>query len=280
VIGSDGVIRIAVCLVFAAFGIKDPAPYAFAVALSPLVAVVAVSLRGQLETEDGPDAPWSEVTQNLGWLLLGTALAGGLLNAGPVAAQLLGEESDKAAITRFGYGVLIARIPLFMFQAVQAALLPRLARLAARGDFTEFKRGLRQLLSLVTIVGVVGTLGAFVLGPPVIEIMYDAELSGRTLAMLALSSALYMGALATSQAVVALHGHGRVAAGWAIAVAAFFVGTWLSSDKLFRRIEIGLVISSLAALIWFAIALRDRLAAGVRNLEGPIGPLPELPLEA
>jgi hypothetical protein len=99
--------------------------------------------------------------------------------------------------------------------------------------------------------------------------------------MLALSSALYMAALATAQAVVALHGHGLVAAGWAVAVAGFFLGTWLSSDLLFRRIEIGLVVSSLAALVFFAISLRARLANGLAALlDGTAGPLPEIPLEA
>ena len=46
-------------------------------------------------------------------------------------------------VTQFAYGVLLARIPLFMFQAVQAALLPRLSRLAARGELGEFRAGLR-----------------------------------------------------------------------------------------------------------------------------------------
>lgn len=282
VIASDGVIRIIVCSAFAAVGIENEVPYAFAVALSPVVAVVAVASRGQLATEPGPDASWGEVTQNLGWLLLGTVFSACLLNAGPVAAELLGDDSDKGLITQFGYGVLIARIPLFMFQAVQAALLPRLARLAARGEFDEFRQGFRRLMLLVVAVGVVGTLGAFVIGPFVVEAMYDADLSGRTLAMLSLSSSLYMAALATSQAVVALHGHGVVAAGWIAAVAAFFLGTWLSSDLLFRRIEYGLVASSVTALVLFAIGLRARLARGVAAMVGgePAGPLPELPLDA
>jgi O-antigen/teichoic acid export membrane protein len=125
VIGADGVIRIAVCVLFAGLGIEDPAPYAFAVALSPLVAVFALSARGTLQTEPGPDAPWGEVTHNLGWLLVGAVFGGALLNAGPIAATILGSASDKDLIAQFGYGVLLARIPLFMFQAVQAALLPR-----------------------------------------------------------------------------------------------------------------------------------------------------------
>jgi O-antigen/teichoic acid export membrane protein len=264
VMGSDGVIRIAACLVLAGLGIKTAGPYGFAVALSPLVAVIVVGSRGRLKTEPGPEAEWSEVTQNLGWLLLGTMFAAGLLNAGPVAANLLSgsSEGEKDLIVRFGYGVLLARIPLFLFQAVQAALLPRLSRLAARGELDEFRSGLKRLIQLVALVGVVGTTGAFLLGPIVIETFYNAELSGRTLAMLALSSAIYMAGLATAQAVIALRGHALVALGWGVGMAVFFLGTWLSSDLLFRRIEIGLVLSSMAALTCFALSLRYKLGIG------------------
>lgn len=264
VMGSDGVIRIAVCVALMGFGVDSPAPYAFGVALSPLVAVGVVAARGRLKTQPGPDAEWSEVTQNLGWLLLGTVFAAGLLNAGPVTAKLLSNNDQKDLVTQFGYGVLMARVPLFLFQAVQAALLPRLSRLAAKGDWVEFRHGLKRLLQLVAAVGVSGTVGAYVIGPPIIKAVYSADLTGATLAMLSLSSALYMGGLAASQAVIALRGHAFVAAGWVVGVIAYFIGTWLSSDELFRRIEIGLVVSSLASLIVFAAALRFKLRSAMR----------------
>ena len=76
IIGSDGVVRIFACIVLAVIGITSTAPYAFAVALSPLVAVIAVGSRGQLRTDPGPTAPWNEVTQNLGWLLVGAVFTG------------------------------------------------------------------------------------------------------------------------------------------------------------------------------------------------------------
>jgi O-antigen/teichoic acid export membrane protein len=132
---------------------------------------------------------------------------------------------------------------------------------------------------LVAAIGVVGTLGAFLLGSPIVDLVFEADLSGRTMAMLAMSSAIYMAAIATAQAVVALRGHAFVAAGWGIAVITFLLATWVSSDQLFRRIEIGLVVSSFAGLICFAAALRSRLAAGVAAAPGDVGPLPELPLE-
>ncbi|TDT17427.1 O-antigen/teichoic acid export membrane protein [Ilumatobacter fluminis] len=262
VISSDGIVRIVACVALAAIGITAAGPYGFAVALAPLVPVTYVGLRGQLRTKPGPPAEWQEVSQNLGWLLVGTVCAAALLNAGPVTATLLAGPNEQGLVARFGYGVLLARIPLFLFQAVQAALLPRLSRLAAKGEFAEFRDGLRKLMYLVAAVGVVGTAGAFIIGPFVIETVYDTELSGRTLAMLALSSAIYMAGLATAQAVIALQGHKWVALGWSVGVVMFVLGTWLSSDLLFRRIEIGLVISSASALAIFAFALRQKLSSG------------------
>jgi len=263
VMGADGAVRVILCIALAVIGIKTAGPYGLAVALAPLVGFFYVYARGDLRTEDGPPATWKEVTPNLGWLLLGSVFAAGLVNAGPVAANLLKNPNEKHLVTQFGYGVLLSRIPLFMFQAVQAALLPRLSRLAARNELDEFRSGFRKLLIIVVGVGGAGTLGAFLLGPFVIEKMYGADLSSRTLAMLAVGSAAYMAALAMAQAVIALRGHALVGLGWGIGMATFVIVTWLSSDGLFRRIEFGLVASSVAALITFAIALRHKLRIGV-----------------
>lgn len=280
VMGSDGVVRIVLCVLLAVIGVTAAGPYGFAVALAPLVGIGFVYSRRALVTDPGPEATWGEVTPNLGWLLLGSVMAAALLNAGPIATTLLATDSEKAEVTQFAYGVLLARIPLFMFQAVQAALLPRLSRLAATGELVEFRAGLRRLMVLVLAVGVVGTIGAFVLGPFVIEVVYDAQLTGRTLAMLALGSACYMVALALAQAVIALKGHALVALGWATGVVAFVLATWLSSDDVFRRVEIGLLTSSVAAMAAFALSLRHRLAIGaVPDSESMIEAITDMPLE-
>jgi len=264
VMGSDGVVRIVLCVALAVVGVTAAGWYGLAVAAAPLFAVVYVYRRGALRTDEGPPAEWSEVTPNLGWLLLGSVFAATLLNAGPIAATILSTDADDALVTEFSYGVLLARIPLFLFQAVQAALLPRLSQLAARGELTEFRDGLKRLMMAVLAVGVVGTTGAFLIGPWAIDVVYDADLSGRTLAVLALGSACYMVALATAQAVIALKGHALVAVGWGVGVITFLLTTWLSSDDLFRRIEFGLLASSIGAMATFALALRYKLGTGVR----------------
>lgn len=83
-----------------------------------------------------------------------------------------------------------------------------------------------------------------------IKMVYGAELSRRTLAMLAFGSALYMVGLAMAQAVIALRGH--VVGGPRVVrrrggVAALY--TALGGHDLFQRVEIGLVASSAAALL-------------------------------
>jgi O-antigen/teichoic acid export membrane protein len=262
IMGSDGIVRIVLCVVLAVVGVTAVGAYGLAIAISPLFAVAYVYQRKGLRTDPGPPAELREVTPNLGWLLIGSVCAATLLNAGPIAASLLAPDGSNELITAFSYGVLLSRIPLFLFQAVQAALLPRLSRQAARGEFGEFRSGLRRLMVVVGGVGLAGTIGAFVLGPWALQLVYDVDLSGRTLAMLSLSSAVYMLALATAQAVIALQGHALVALGWVVGLITFLLGTWLSADEVFRRIEIGLVLSSIAALVAFALALRHRLSVG------------------
>ena len=262
IMGGDGVARIILCVALAVIGIQRAGYFGLAIAIAPLFALFYVWRIGDLRNDSGPPATWAEVTPNLGWLLIGAICAAALLNAGPLAATILAEDGQEALVTEFSFGVLLARVPLFLFQAVQAALLPRLSSLAAQGAFFEFRTGLRRLLLLVGAVGIIGTIGAFFLGPWIVELVYDADLTGRTMAALALGSASYMVALALAQAVIALHGHALVAAGWVVAVIAFVVVTWLSSDDLFRRIEFGLLGSSIAGLACFAAALRHKLAEG------------------
>ena len=281
IMGSDGIIRILLCVALAVIGVSAAGPYGFAVALAPLVAVSIVAARGSLRTDPGPPAQWREVTPNLGWLLGGSVFAAALLNAGVVAATLLSDETERFLVTQFAFGVLLARVPLFMFQAVQAALLPKLSRLAARGELIEFRAGFFRLMTLVVAVGVVGTAGAFTVGPWLVELIYEATLSGRTMAMLALASAVYMMALATAQAVIALHGHAQVALGWATAFAMFVLVTWLSSDQLFVRIELGLVAANVTALAVFATALRRRLGTGDRpDHDSMMDAITDMPLES
>jgi O-antigen/teichoic acid export membrane protein len=259
IMGTEGIVRILLAAALVAAGVSIVGVYGILVGL-PIFVAVLVALprlhwhRGVLT--DGPPAEWSELTPNLGWLLAGSVLAAFLVNAGPVAANLLADRSQRKLVSDFAAGVLVARVPLFLFQAVQAALLPKLARLAAMGAFDEFTRGFRKLLTVVIGVGAFGTFLALVIGPQAVKLFFDDILSRRTVTLLALSSALYMVAVAIAQALIALHGHKKVAIGWFVGVAVFVVITISFSKDLLLRVEAGLVAGSAAAVLMFALFLR------------------------
>jgi O-antigen/teichoic acid export membrane protein len=281
VMGADGLVRIILCLVLAFLGVKAVGWYGFAVAIAPLLGVFLVMSRGQLRSDPGPESSWQEVTPNLGWLLLGSVMAAGLVNAGPIATNLLAGKGEGDLVTRFGQGVILSRIPLFLFQAVQAALLPRLSRLAATGAMTEFRDGFSKLLRIVMVVGLLGVVGSFALGPFVVEKLYTTHLTRRTLAMLALGSAFYMLGLAIAQAVIALHGHALVALGWTIGMLTFVLSTFLIDGEVFRRVELALVISSAASMVVFWLALRSLLQAGAVPDQGSLlQALTDMPMES
>jgi O-antigen/teichoic acid export membrane protein len=270
IIGLDGALRVVGCAGLWLAGVTNIGAYALTIALSPVIGIAIAAVTGKLHTEHGPSASWSEVTPNLGWLLIGSLFAAALVNAGPITVDILGHDAPPELVTRFGNAVIFARIPLFLFQAVQAALLPRLARLAAQRKLSEFKRGLHQLLVVVGAVGVIGTIGAFILGPWVLELVYDGGIDRRTMTLLAFASALYMLALAIAQAVIALSGHGRVAFGWCAGFATFVLVAWLSSNDLYLRVELALVASSIVSLAIFFLSLRTKMSGNVAFDDGSI----------
>jgi len=261
---SDGLIRFTACAVLAVTGVTFLGAYGLLVGVPPFLAVF-IALRGNYHlTPEGPPADWGELTPNLGWLVAGSVAAAALVNAGPLAAKLLADDTQSAVVSEFSYAVLVARVPLFMFQAVQAALLPKLARLAAQGLYDDFRQGFRRLMQVVIVVGLVGVVLAATIGPTVLEIVFNATVGRRTLTLLALGSGMYMIGLGIAQAVIALHGHAWAAVGWIAGLATFIVVTWLASHDLLLRVELGLVAGSLMAMATFAYALHVKLRDGAQ----------------
>ena len=271
IVGADGAIRVIICLILLIAGVTQLTTYSLVIVLTPIIGVLIIYFTGSLRTEDGPPASWSEVTENLAWLLGGSVFAAALVNAGPITVDILGDSTDAVRVTQFGNAVLLTRVPLFLFQAVQAALLPRLARLAAQGNLDEFKVGFRRLVVLVIGVGIFGTVGSFAVGPFFLELVYGGGIDRHTLTLLALASGIYMMALAIAQAVIALNGHRLVAFGWFFSFASYVLCAWTISQDLFLRVEVALVVSSTVALIAFSLSLRSILRASPRS-QGRVAP--------
>lgn len=281
IIGMEGVFRVVGCVVLAVAGVRTAGLYGVVLGAAPIVAVV-VGMRGQRDiVTPGPDAPWSELSSSLGALLAASVLAQALVNAGVPAIELLASEAEKDQVGTFFVGVVIARLPLFLFQAVQAALLPKLSALASAGRLDDFRSGFRRLVKAVAAVGVVGIVGTVLAGPLVVDVAFAVEIGRGDLGLLAAGSAAYMLALAMAQALIALHGQNQAALSWLAAIAGFLVATVvLSGLSLFPRIELALLAGSVVALGCMAWFVHARTRAGATMLAGDlIEALHDLPLE-
>jgi O-antigen/teichoic acid export membrane protein len=247
--GSEGMYRIGGALILWAAHVQNPGYYAAVMVIGSVLAI-ATSLWGQHGlVDEGPHSTWTELSTALGFLLVTSVVTQGLINIGPLAVSALAhtpEEHAKAGI--FLNGVIVARVPLFLFQAVQAALLPKLATYASTGRHGDLRRVLRRLLLLVGVIGVTATAGAFLVGPFVLDVMFGKsfELGHSDLGMLAGAASIFMVALVLTPALISLHGYWRALAGWLCAAVVFVLVTAAGSDLL-GRVERGLVACAVAA---------------------------------
>lgn len=262
-IGGEAAFRLVICVLMAIVGVKTAGGYGLAIAIAPFIAT-AVVIRAARPVADapGPPAPWSELGTSMGALLAGSVLSQGLTNAGILAANALAGDENKADAKRFFNGVIVARLPLFLFQAVQAALLPKLAALAGAKRYHEFRHQLTKLVQAVAAIGILGTVAGFLIGPFVLDLLFAAELGHRDLGLLAGGTAFFIVAMSLAQALIAVEAPGRMAFGWLCGVFAFLIGLTLSSD-LHLRVELASVLGSAVPMVVMLFGLAARL----RSLE-------------
>jgi O-antigen/teichoic acid export membrane protein len=276
-LGTEAGSRVVVAAILAALGVATAGPYGIVMGVAPFVGVLVALRRREGLVPPGPPAPWRELTRAFGWLLAGSLLAQALINTGPILVQILAPAADDDATGQFLASLVIARIPVFLFQGVQAALLPRLAGHAGAGLVRDLGSETRRMGAAVGALCVVATAAAWLLGPTVVEIAFgpDFALGRRDLAMLAAASCIYLLALTFSQALIALRHQPRVAVGWAVGVAVLAVVTILGDDLLFR-VELGFLCGSIAAATGMGLLVLGPLRRGERA----VATIPETPPEA
>lgn len=266
-LGSEGVVRTIACIALAVVGVATPGPYGLVLAAAPFAAV-ATALYGQHKLlTPGPPAPYSELSSAMGYLLAGSLLAQFLGYASFLGAVMLAPEGSEDALGGFIAGLFLARIPILLFQAVQAALLPKLAGLTGAGRHADFRSGLLKLLTIVGSIGVAGVIGALTLGPWAGQLLFGDtfNLSNTDLALLAAGSGIFILALTLAQALIALQEYARNVFAWVFGVVAFVAVTAAGND-LFLRVELGFIAGSAAACLCLLAFVLRHVAA--RDAEG------------
>ncbi len=262
----EGVARIGAAVLLWRLGVTSGGAYGLAIGLPCVVGLAVVLPRQRRIAAPGPDAHWSELTSALGWLLTGSLLAQGLTNVAPLAFQALFGAAHRAMAGEILNGLIIARIPLFLFQAVQAALMPKLSADAAAGRLEEFRSLLRRLLLLVGVVVALSVAAIALLGPPVLHLLFPSghPLSRGDLVLLGLGSEGMMAVLTLAYATIALRGYRGATAAWVAGVAALVV-TLVVLPGTLAKVEGAFCVSVAVAGIAMAAALRSRVARTARH---------------
>ena len=267
---GDGVGRLVIVLVLVATA-GGVGAYGLAVGLAPFIGV-ALALAGQRELSlEGPAEPVGAFSRALGALLVASVATALVLNVSPLAVELLAGPDQADDPGRFLNALLIARVPLFFFQAVQASLLPRLSALVGAGRFDELVHVFRRLLGLVVGIGGLAVAVCALFGARIVEFAFGADFAveRQDMVLLAGSSAVLMVALSLAQALMACRAQGRMALAWVLGLAAFPLVVALGDD-LFLRVELGLLAtvsvaaSSMAALLVARLRSTDRWSSTER----------------
>ena len=267
-LGIEGGTRIVAVVILAAAGVTGVVAYGLTIGGALLVAVLLTirpTLHAVQPTDSlvSPAADAQELSTAFGWMLVGSVLAQALVNAPPVAAKLLAHGSDSVAAGQVLTGTVLARLPLFAFAAVQAALLPGLAALLATGDRNGFVRGMTRLLFAAGVVTAGATIVAATVGQDLLHLFFGDRynLGNHVLMQLALASGIYMGAVIAGQSLLALRRYRGAAAGWAVGAAAFVVVAIVGEGVITRVVD-GFLIGTVAA----AAALGLVLVRQVRSM--------------
>ncbi len=234
--------------------------YGLAIGLAPFIGI-GVAMAGQrgLRTP-GPAAPMGDLSRALGALLMASVATAVVINVSPLAVQVLAGPGEGSEPGRFLNALLVARIPLFFFQAIQASLLPQLSSLAGAGRYGELWRVLRRLLAVVATLGVAVLVAAAVAGPWAVEFAFGSEyaVTQRDMVLLAVSSVGLMVVLSLAQGLIACRSRGRMALAWVAGLAVFPVVVALGSD-LFLRVELALIATVAVAAVVMAVLLVERI---------------------
>jgi O-antigen/teichoic acid export membrane protein len=179
---------------------------------------------------------------------------------GPLAVLVLATSNQRGEAGRYLAALALTRVPLFLFNAVLAALLPTLAHLASVGQRQEFASILGRLTTGVVLV-IAGVSGiAAVAGPWLLRLFFGAaySLPASGLVTLTVGCGFFMVALVLSYGLIAVGGHQWTTVSWGAGCIAFVTFVALGSELgLLGRVEWGFLVATLAAasamgglLIW------------------------------
>jgi O-antigen/teichoic acid export membrane protein len=264
---AESLLRLLLAAAATLVGWRTPTTYGVAIAVAPLLATLLVTRLGRrTHLEPGHHVATDRVVVAMAWLTSGSLLAQLVANAAPVMVQVLAQTGSKVAGV-FLSALVVARLPLYLFQAAQATMLPNFSALAAHGRHDDFRAGVRRLVQVCLLLVVLTTLGAALLGPWAVGLLFGEgfEVDRRTITVLTAASCVYLLATALVNVGVAAGRHHLATWCWAAGTGTF-VAVALVVDRLLLEAELaylaGSCVAAVVALLSVGTARPALTAAG------------------
>jgi O-antigen/teichoic acid export membrane protein len=262
----ESLLRLVISAMCVLSGWRSAVVFGVALAVAPVLAALVVSRAGRrLRLTRGTPVGWREAGTAVSWLLLASFMMQLLANAGPIAVQLQTEDGEQEVVAEFFGALVIARAALFLFQALQATVLPNLAELIATGRAAEVRHAIRRLVWLCLGLTLVSTLAAYLLGGVALRLLFGPgyEVDPRTMAVLAAASSIQVMGIALSGAAIAARAYVINALGWLIGCVTFAGAMALPGD-VFVRVESAYFLGCLASTTVLLLGTWWRLAGSAR----------------
>lgn len=246
----DGGARIVLAALCGAAGLHSAMAFSLVLTAAPLLSLVATLPATLRACRPGPPVAWPDLVRGLGPLVVSTLLAQVMVNAVVMSTQLLAP-AEVALVAALLNALVLARVPLFVFAAVQPTLLSGLAGVDAAGDREGFARMLRRACAVVTGLSVLGGVPAVLVGPWLIRVLFAAPdvLTRPDFLWLSLGTLCYLLAQVLGQALMVRHRHRAQLAAWLVGTAALVAVTLLPGDVATRATVSFTVGTAVTALV-------------------------------
>jgi O-antigen/teichoic acid export membrane protein len=254
-LGIDGSMRVVLSVALALARVHSPTAYGLVLTAAPLVSAICTARPTLRGLGSGSPIPWPVMWRGFGMLIGSSLLAQTVVNVAVIDVDLLAP-GRPAVVGALLAAMVLARVPIFLFASLQAALLPGLASAAAAGDFWQFRWLLRQASAVVAALGLAGGVLAAVIGPRLGPILFGVQhvLHWSDFALLGFGTACYLLALVLGQGAIALSQHRDQLLCWVVGGVVLAVVTLLPGEVRLR-VEFAYATSSLTVAVLLGIVL-------------------------
>jgi O-antigen/teichoic acid export membrane protein len=194
-----------------------------------------------------------------GSYLAGLSFANGslqlLLGIGPLVVVALGE--SPTAVSAFFVTAALSRAPFLIGIGFVPRVLTPLTRMAEAGDYSRV-RGLASLVVVGTVaLAAIAGVAAYLIGPPVVSVLYGPEFTISALATAAAASAVIvaLGALGLNQVVLAEGRPLALVPAWTLGVIAAAVTVVLLPMDPLPRVAVAMLVGQLVAVVALAVVV-------------------------